>query len=74
MIHVKHNVHFDYGLFALSVLWVWWYAKKERKKFEKNAVIYEKLYDETLKMVYELEKKVISIKHHLMIVWSDEHL
>lgn len=63
-----------YGLFALSVLWAWWYAKKERKKFEKNAVMYEKLYGETVEMVDELEKEECIVKKKLMIEWSDEHI
>ena len=43
-----------YGVFGLSVLWAWLYAKKERKKFEHHARMYAKLYEES--KVYKVFK------------------
>ncbi|MDD4504903.1 MAG: hypothetical protein PHE60_00845 [Sulfurospirillaceae bacterium] len=63
-----------YGLFALSVLWAWLYAKKERKKFETNALTYEKLYGETLEIVDDLEKEGCVSREKLMIEQSNEHI
>lgn len=61
-----------YGVFGLSVLWAWLYAKKERKKFERHAKEYEKLYDETLGLLDELETRGCIDKKSLMIEESSE--
>jgi len=64
-----------YGVFGLSVLWAWLYAKKERKKFKQHAKTYEKLYNETLHLLDDLEKRGCIDKKNLMIEQtSDEHI
>lgn len=61
-----------YGVFGLSVLWAWLYAQKERKKFERHACQYAKLYEETLQRLDELEKRGCIDKKSLMIEESSE--
>jgi len=63
-----------YAFFATSILIAWWYAKRERKKFEKNSKIFDKLYDETLDMIEELEREGCIKKSDLVIEKSDEHV
>ncbi len=63
-----------YSIFASSVLIAWWYAKKEKKKFEINNAKFEKLYDETLKLIDEAEKKGCFKKEDFYIDKSDEHV
>ncbi|WP_263832521.1 hypothetical protein [Sulfurospirillum oryzae] len=61
-----------YGVFGLSVLWAWLYAKKERKKFECHARHYAQLYEETLQLLDELETHGCIHKKSLMIEESSE--
>lgn len=61
-----------YGVFGLSVLWAWLYAKKERKKFEHHALMYAKLYEETLQLLDALESKGCIERKSLMIQESSE--
>ena len=63
-----------YSIFASSVLIAWWYAKREAKKFETNNEKFEKLYDETLKLIDEAEKKGCFKKDDFYIEKSDEHV
>ncbi|MDD3325220.1 MAG: hypothetical protein PHN38_08905 [Sulfurospirillaceae bacterium] len=64
-----------YGLFALSVLGAWLYAKKERAKFELNSKRYETLYMQTLEMIETLEKQGYIQKKNLFIEQSgNEHI
>ena len=63
-----------YSIFASSVLIAWWYAKKEKKKFEINNAKFEKLYDETLQLIDKAEKKGCFKKRDFYIEKSDEHV
>ncbi len=63
-----------YGFFALSIIAAWIYAKKIKKLYKINNAKYEKLYDETLKLIDELEKEGHVSKKELYISESDEHI
>ncbi len=63
-----------YGTFALSVVVAWIYAKKERKKFERNKEVFIHLYDETMGLLHELEDEGEICINDLMIRSSDEHV
>jgi len=63
-----------YSIFAGSAIIAWLYAKKERKKFEKNSKKFYLLYDETLEILKELEQSSCIKKENLIIKTSDEHI
>jgi len=63
-----------YAFFSLSIVGAWWYAKKEKKKYEVNSAKYEALYEETLKAIETLEKEGHIKKKELYIEESDEHI
>jgi hypothetical protein len=63
-----------YSIFASSVALAWWYARRERKKYEKNSIIYEKEYESTLKLISELEKDGCIKKSDLIIEECEEHV
>jgi hypothetical protein len=63
-----------YGVFAMSIVIAWIYAKKEQKKFEVNNRIFEEKYEETLKMIVALEEKGCLKKSDLIIEECEEHV
>jgi len=63
-----------YGLFALSIVAAYWYAKKEQRKYEKNSAVFEKMYEETLEMIGDLEEKGCIKKSDLIIEECEEHV
>ena len=63
-----------YGMFATSIAIAYWYAKKERKKFEVNSKIFYQLYDETLEMIDALEKEGCIKKEDLIIKECEDHV
>jgi len=63
-----------YGFFALSIVWAWLYAKKERGIYEKNSLIFETTYEETLRMIEKLETAGYLKKSDLIIASCDEHI
>ncbi len=63
-----------YGVFASSVILAWIYAKKERKKYEKNSAIYNREYKETLELISKLEDNNCIKKSDLIIKECDEHV
>ncbi len=63
-----------YGVFALSIVLAWRYAKKEKKKFEENSRIFEAKYIETLKLIEELEAEGCIKKSDLIISECDAHV
>lgn len=63
-----------YAFFSLSIVAAWWYAKKMQKKYQINNEKYNKLYDETLRLIEGLEKKGYIRKKDLYIDESDEHI
>jgi len=63
-----------YAFFSLSIVAAWWYAKKEKKKYEVNNERYKALYEETLRLIEALEKEGHIKKEDLYIDESDEHI
>jgi len=63
-----------YAFFSLSIVAAWWYAKKEKKKYEVNNERYKALYEETLGLIEALEKEGHIKKKDLYIDESDEHI
>jgi len=74
LLNLKEWQWFIYGVFALSVVIAWIYAKKERKKFEVNNKKFQKLYKETLEVLKELETKGCIKREDLIIKSCDEHI
>ena len=63
-----------YSLFASSILAAYLYAKKEQKKYATNSEIYYKKYDDTLKLISDLEEKACIKKEDLIIQECEEHV
>jgi hypothetical protein len=63
-----------YGVFASSVVIAWLYAQKEKRKYKENSVIFENLYEKTLKQIETLEDKGCIKKSELIITECDEHV
>ncbi len=74
LLNLKEWQWWIYALFSLSIVAAWWYAKKEKKKYEINSKRYIQLYDETLKLIEELENEGYIKKSELYIDESDEHI
>jgi len=74
LLNLKAYQWYIYTLFALSILVAWWYAKRERKIYARQNARFEKLYDETLKLLEELEESGCIKKEELWIMESDEHV
>ena len=63
-----------YAFFSLSIVAAWWYAKKQKKKYEVNNAKYKALYEETLALIEALEQEGHVKKENLYIDESDEHI
>ena len=63
-----------YVVFASSILFAWLYAKKERKIYEKNNLIFQRVYAETLRMIDTLESQGVLKKSELIIAECEEHV
>ena len=63
-----------YAFFSLSIVAAWWYAKKQKKKYEVNSAKYKALYEETLTLIDTLEQEGHVKKENLYIDESDEHI
>ena len=63
-----------YGLFALSIVAAWQYAKKERQKFHDNNIIYEEKYVQTREMLNQLEADGCIKREDLIIKECEEHV
>ena len=74
LLNLKAYQWYIYGLFALSIVAAWWYATKERKKYARENARFERLYDETLAILENLEEKGCVKKENLWIMESDEHV
>jgi len=74
LLNLKEWQWWIYSFFALSIAIAWWYAKKEKKKYEIYNKVFEVKYDTTLKMLNELEKRGCINKEELIIKSSDEHV
>jgi hypothetical protein len=58
----------------MSIVAAWIYANKERKVYETNNAVFEKVYEETLEMIKELEEQGYLKKSDLIIESCDEHI
>ena len=74
LLNLKEWQWWIYGVFALSIIIAWIYAKKEKKKYEYYSKIFDLEYKETLKMIEKLEAKGCIKKQDLIIRSSDEHI
>jgi len=74
LLNLKEWQWWIYGLFSLSIVAAWIYARKEKKKYSKNNALYEKTYEETLSLIDDLERKNCLKKEDLYISESDEHI
>ena len=63
-----------YTLFGMSILIAWQYARKEKKKYETNKKIFEEQYEETLKMIENLEERKCIKKSDLIIKECEDHV
>jgi len=63
-----------YAFFASSVFFAWLYSKKQRKLYEKNSLLFEQKYIETLKMIEKLEEQGALKKEDLIIKECEEHV
>jgi len=63
-----------YSIFASSIAVAYWYGKKEQKKYKINNEKFQKLYDETLVLIDELENDGIIKKEDLVIKDCEEHI
>ena len=74
LLNLKEWQWWIYGVFATSIAIAWWYAKKEKKKYEENSKIYEEKYETTLKMIEKLENRGCIKKSDLIIKECEEHV
>lgn len=63
-----------YGLFLSSVFAAWWYARRERKKYEKNSEKFYKIYGDSLDILLELEKRGCIKRDELYVKESEDHI
>jgi len=63
-----------YTVFASTIIYAWIYANKEKKVYAKNSEIFEKKYEETLKMISNLEEYGYIKKSDLIIEECEEHV
>ncbi len=74
LLNLKAYQWYIYTIFALSIVAAWWYAKREQKRYARENARFERLYDETLKLLESLEEKGCIKKSDLWIMESDEHV
>jgi len=74
LLSLKEYQWLIYGLFLSSIAIAWWYAKKERQKYEKNAKYFYEIYEETIQILDELEKSSCIERKSLYIEESEDHV
>ena len=74
LLNLKEWQWWIYGFFALSIVAAWIYAKKVKREYAINSKIFEKLYEETLDILQELEEYGCIDKNDLIIEECDEHV
>ncbi len=74
LLNLKEWQWWIYSFFAISIVIAWIYAKKEQKKYAQNSEIYYKMYDETLKLIGELEEQGCIKKEDLIIKECEDHV
>ncbi len=63
-----------YSLFASSIAIAWIYAKKQQKIYKENAKKFYKLYDETKKLIDELENEKVICREDIYQDANEEHI
>ena len=74
LLNLKAYQWYIYGLFLLSIVAAWWYAKKMQRKYRVENARFERLYDETLKILEDLEAKGCVKKSDLWVMESEDHV
>ena len=74
LLNLKEWQTLIYTVFASSVAIAYWYGKKEQKKYQINKIEFDKLYDETLLLLDELEENGCVKKSDLIIKECEEHV
>ena len=74
LLNLKDYQWYIYSFFALSILAAWKYAKREKRKYKVENERFEKLYEETLKILEELEESGCVRKSDLWIMESEDHV
>ncbi len=74
LLNLKAWQWYIYGMFALSIVVAWWYAKKEQRKYAHYTAEYERLYEQTLRQIAALEEEGCLRKADLIIEECEEHV
>ncbi len=74
LLSLKEYQWYIYGFFALSIVLAWYFAKKEKAKYERENRRFEKIYSETKKLLNELEKEGCINKNELVITECEDHI
>jgi len=74
LLNLKEWQWWIYSFFALSIVVAWLYARKVRRLYDINSVLYEDLYEKTLDMLKELEDRGCINKKDLIIEECEEHV
>ncbi len=74
LLSLKEYQWYIYGFFALSIVLAWYFAKKEKAKYERENRRFEKIYSETKKLLSELEKEGCINKNELVITECEDHI
>jgi hypothetical protein len=74
LLNLKAYQWYIYGLFALSIVAAWWYAKRQQRKYAQENEHFNRLYDESLRLLEELEGSGCIRKEDLWIHESDDHV
>ncbi len=74
LLSLKEYQWYIYGFFALSIMLAWYFAKKEKAKYERENRRFEKIYSETKKLLNELEKNGCLNKSELVITECEDHI
>ncbi len=63
-----------YTFFALSILIAWWYAKKEKRKFQQEKKRFENIYNYNLNLLKQMEDLGCIKREDLFIDESSDHI
>ncbi len=74
LLSLKAYQWYIYGLFLTSILIAWWYAQREKKKYQTQKKRFEALYQETRKALQDLVKKGCIDYDALIIQECEEHI
>ncbi len=74
LLDLKEYQWYIYGMFGASILAAWWYANKQKQKYDQNNNRYKRVYQETMDLLSDLEHNGCIEKESLYIRESDEHI